>query len=140
MSAAPLIDALPVVRTALLGWLGPLVGGRAYWAQTPAPGIARPLIVIQSQDNGGAPRPFVGSVGWGGVIVVRCIVDADAGGLAAAEALQRQVAAAIPAGSLLTLLDASYQASFHLQGPVAVPPAQNSWTAALRYAVEVHIP
>lgn len=133
-----LVDALPAVRGALLGWLGPLVGGRAYWAASPAAGIARPLIVIQSQDGGGAPVPSVGQVGWGGLIVVRCIVDAGAGGLAAAEALSRQVADAIPAGATLSVGAASYAASFALDRPVAVPPAADAWTAALRYRVALH--
>lgn len=133
-----LVDAMPAVRAALLGWLGPLVGGRAYWAQSPTPATARPLIVIQSQDGGGAPVPFVGQVGWGGLIVVRCIVDAAAGGLAAAEALSRQVETAVPAGATLTVAAASYAATFTLDRPVAVPPAADAWTAALRYRVQLH--
>lgn len=140
MTADPLVDALPAVRAAFVGWCGPLVGGRAYWAQSPSPGIARPLIVIQSQDGGGAPVPFIGAVGWSGLIVVRCIVDGAAGGLAAAEALSRQVASAIPAGATLTVGAATYAATCVLDRPVAVPPAADAWTAALRYIVALHTP
>lgn len=140
MTAVPLLDALPAVRTAMEGWYGPLVEGRAFWTQAPVAGTKRPLIVFQSQDGGGEPVPFIGAVGWSGLILVRCIADRAAGGLASAEALRRLVAAATPAGATLTVDAATYAATFTLDRPVAVPPAADAWTAALRYRCAVHIP
>lgn len=142
MSAADavLIDALPAVRAGFLGWCGSLVAGRAFWVSTPTAGIARPLIIIQSQDDGGSALAYVGSRGWSGLVTVRCLTNAGSGGLAAAETLARQVAAAVPASVTLTVGAATFAASLQLLGPVSVPPVNDTWTAALRYRVQLHLP
>ena len=129
MTAQPITDAIPRVRTALYAALAPLVGtyegvARAYWLIAPQ-GAPLPLLVFQAQDGGGGDASLLGIGGWSGLFTIRA--------LAASQSAAEALLAGVPA-ALATL--SGMQATF--VRALVVPPEDGVQTAALIYRITLY--
>lgn len=120
--------ALDIVKAAFETWLDSLVGSRVYWLVA-VEQAALPCIVVQSQDNGGQPDPFIGLIGWRGLIVVRCIAATES----AANALGISAHAAIPPSALVS----GYRITTELDRRLPIPPGRAGYVSARQYRVAV---
>lgn len=128
MSAAPIIEAIRLVRFAITPALAARSGGKGvYWLQAPE-GTAYPFVVVQSQDNGGEGTPRLNSLGWSGLITVKTLAQTNGSGnaQASAEALMEAVA---PGMDNLTA-PAGYDLSVAYDRPVVIPPLDGVWQCA----------
>jgi len=129
VTAQPITDAIPRVRTALYAALAPLVGtyegvARAYWLIAPQ-GAPLPLLVFQAQDGGGGDASLLGIGGWSGLFTIRA--------LAASQSAAEALLAGVPA-ALATL--SGMQATF--VRALVVPPEDGVQTAALIYRITLY--
>lgn len=98
-SSATLRDALGTVQDAFTGATGVLVGlvlttapGGILWRTPPGDAARRlPVVIVQPQESG-RPEPYVGHIGWSGLVVFKAQAHTDA----AARACLAAVEAAIP--------------------------------------------
>ena len=111
---APIYDSLTLVRFAVVPALAARTARGVFWELAPE-GAAMPLVVVQSQDAGGAGLPRLSSLGWSGAIVVKAL----AATLAAAEALLSEVAPGMDAISP----PSGYTIGTRYQRPIVVPYA-----------------
>lgn len=133
MTAAPITDAIPRVRTALYAALAPLVGSyngqaRAYWLVA-AQGAPLPLLIFQAQDGGGGDESLLGVGGWSGLFTIKALASSQS----AAEALLATVPAALASLSTGGL---SIQATF--ARTLVLPPLDGVHTAALVYRITLY--
>jgi hypothetical protein len=128
MTVVPIYNAIELVRMAIVPALTARSGGRTvYWLQA-GEGAAYPFVVVQSQDDGGAGVPNLGSLGWSGLITVKVLAQANGNNnpQAAAEALMATIAPGMDALTAPTL----YDLSVIYQRPAIVPPSQGVWQCA----------
>lgn len=118
MSTAPILDAIPLLRTAIYQALSPLASA-VYWQQADQ-GVARPFVVYQSQDAGGQAEKRIGDHGWSGLVAVKAIADTQS----AAESLYATVALGMD-----NLAHAGYGMSAEFERPLVVPPLDDVWQA-----------
>lgn len=116
--AAPITDAITVLRGAIFAALTPLTTRTIDWAQ--AEGRTLPYVIVQSQDGGGRANPFLDSVGWQGLVTVKALATT----LPAAEALMAAVAPGMDA-----LTATGYAITTIYDRPVTVPPDAGVWQA-----------
>lgn len=97
-SADTLRDALGTLQDAFTGpsgvlaTLGTAAPGGVIWRTPPLEAARRlPVVIVQPQESG-RPEPYVGHIGWSGLVVVK----AQAANEAAARACLAAVTAAIP--------------------------------------------
>lgn len=130
----PIPDAISLVRPALYAALCPLTAAynghpRCYWLVAEQ-GAPLPLLVVQSQDGGGADASLLGLGGWAGLITVKALASS----LAAAETLLAGVPAAMAA--LAAPEDFTIRATF--VRPLVLPPADGVWQAGQIYRVQLY--
>lgn len=77
MSAAPLTEAIPVLRRAIAAALKPLAAPHGvYWLQAQQ-GAARPFVIFQSQDGGGRDVTYLGDYAWEGLVTIKALADSQ---------------------------------------------------------------
>lgn len=138
MVAAPIYSSIRFVRVAVVSALSALSGTAVvYWLEKAdsVPGEIYPFVIVQSQDLGGQADPWIGDLGWRGLITVKALADANGTGNAQAdaEALMEQIAPGME--SLTAPAGHSLRAAY--QRPIVVPPLDGVWQAGHTWRVRL---
>lgn len=138
VNTSALRDALGIVEDAFTGasgvlsTLGTAAPGGVHWRATPLDSPRKlPVVIVQPQENG-RRTPYVGHVGWEGLVVIRALAATTA----QARTCLAAVAQAIPAAFDL----GDYRLTAVLDKPILlpIPVGASTQQAAIQYLITIN--
>jgi hypothetical protein len=115
----PIYSVIQILREAIQAALDPLTTAGVYWAEADQD-AGLPVVIGQSQDNGGADVSYVGAFDWSGLVAIRCLAAA----LPTAETLLASIAPGME-----TLSHAGVTITTRPIQPLTIPPFEGVYQA-----------